>query len=101
MVVVRLGRILGGQLELLRQHRQERRQVGDDAFLERRETPHDALHDVLVLGRRRQLEGSEEALEERLGEGREVSGSDQGGALSSAGYAHDEDLEKYLSFGFC
>ena len=59
MVIVRLRRIFGRQLQLLRQDGQQGCQVGNDIVLERREASHDALHQVLVLGWRLQFEGGE------------------------------------------
>ena len=93
MVVMRLGRIFGSQLKLLRQDGQQGCQVGDDVLLQGWETPHDALHHVLVLGRSRQLESPEEALQQRLGERGKVGGGDQGRTLTTTGNTHDQDLE--------
>ena len=93
MVVMRLGRVFGCELKLLRQDGEEGGQVGDDAFLKGREAPHDALHDVFVLGQCRQLEGAEEAVKQRLGVRGEVGGGDQGRTQTAAGHAHDQDLD--------
>jgi len=93
MVVMRLGWIFGSELKLLRQDGQQGCQVGDDVFLQGWETPHDALHHVLVLGRSRQLESPEEALQQRLGERGKVGGGDQGRTLTTTGNTHDQDLE--------
>jgi hypothetical protein len=91
---MRLRGILGGKLQLLRQDRQQRCKVRNDAFLQGRKASHDALHDVLVLCRRLQLEGTEQALKKRLGQRGQVGGRDQSRTLGSTGYAHDQDLEK-------
>ena len=95
MIVMRLAWVLGGQLHLLRQHWEQGGKIGNDVLLQRWERPHDALHDVLVLGRGLQLERPEQALQQRLGERGQVGRQHQGRGLRSTSYAHNENLERW------
>lgn len=91
VVVVRTRRVLGRLLQLLSQAGQERGQKRYHGLLESREASHDALHHVLVLGRVGQVEGAEEAVQQRLGRRGQVGGRDQW--LGRVGrVAHDQDL---------